>query len=87
MSYDATPEWTKKITLPETANLTCPECGRVAFNAQEALRAIMEHDYYHPRHVPPYLLLTCGNPDCPSCDGDFRVYLSVHITVVAIERY
>lgn len=84
MSYDYAPEWTKDITLPALNNLACPYCGQVPNNAHEVMEVLQGCTYYAVQHVPPYLTLTCDNPDCDFCDGDYAVYLAVEVRITKI---
>lgn len=78
MSYNSTPDWVKVII--ETSEMKCPACGCLAFNVVEATRCLFEHDYYAPRHIPPYLTLTCGD-----CGEDFRAHLVANVSITRIE--
>ena len=80
MSYEYDPEWTNTIQYPDNSTFKCPTCGAVAFNVNEVTGCLREMDYYAPRHIPPTLVFTCGNPDCPQCDEDFEYELSVVIS-------
>lgn len=84
MSYDGDPEWTKNITFPSSDEMRCPTCGVVAGNADEVMNDIREDSYYHPRHIPPTLVFTCNNPECPDCDKDYTAELAAVVTVVSI---
>ena len=80
MSYKDDPEWTRDIQYPDLTTFVCPICGVVAFNAYEVMSCLREMDYYSARHIPPKLVFTCGNPECPNCDENFEYTLSVVIT-------
>ncbi len=82
MTCNPTPTWTDDIKLPTANDLRCPTCGEVAVNADEVLGDLQADSYYNPRHIPPFLTPTCGNPKCADCDGDFRVLLRCEVTVV-----
>lgn len=79
MSYNGDPKWTEQIVLPLKEDMKCPTCGVVAFNVDDVMECLFEVGYYKPRHIPPKLIFTCGNPNCPDCDLDFYAELSVSV--------
>jgi hypothetical protein len=81
MSYNPDPTWTNNIVLPSIELMRCPTCGHVASNAKTVMDILCRPDYYSPRHIPPYLIFTCANPDCPNCDNDFLVELCVVVYI------
>jgi hypothetical protein len=86
MSYDGDPEWTKNIVLPNRDGMKCPTCSVVAGNVDEVMSDLAEPSYYHPRHIPPTLVFTCDNPECPDCDKNYTVRLSAVVSVVSITK-
>lgn len=81
MSYDPAPRWTQNIIIPSKYEIRCPECGQVAFNAEEIMECLTGHGAYEAQHVPPALIATCGNIECPRCDEDFATYLKVVVSI------
>ena len=79
MSYDPSPKWTDRIEYP-SVEMTCPACGKVPLDTSEVMDCLKETTYYVARHIPPKLTFTCDNPDCPSCDKNFKYALSVVIS-------
>ncbi|MBE7553134.1 MAG: hypothetical protein HS126_18835 [Anaerolineales bacterium] len=77
MSYNYNPEWTKDIVLPTIEEMGCPTCGAIAGNVEEVMERLAKASYYEPRHIPPRLTFTCDNENCPNCDEDYYVELSV----------
>lgn len=86
MSYNGDPEWTKNIYLPGREVMKCPTCGKVSGNVDEVMNVIKECEYYHPRHIPPTLVFTCDNPECPDCDKDYTARLSAVVAVMSIVK-
>ena len=80
MSFNYEPDWTQKIVYPDVSQYVCPECGEVAFNAQEVSGILKENGAYELRHIADVLVFTCGNPKCPMCDEDFEYEISAVIT-------
>lgn len=58
----------------------CPECGQTAPNITETTDVLRNVTYYTARHIPPDLIFTCANPECPYCDRAFYVPLSLTVT-------
>jgi hypothetical protein len=86
MSFNGDPKWTKNITLPDRGTMRCPTCGHVAANADEVMKILSESSYYWPRHIPPKLIFTCSNSECPHCDEDYSVGLAVQVLVILPSR-
>lgn len=81
MSFNPNPQWTRTIILPDfTAVARCPECNQLASNVDEITSVLRECTYYEARHIPPSLIFTCSNSQCPRCDIDFYVLLALHVT-------
>lgn len=82
MSLNLNPEWTKDLSLPDKSQMTCPTCKKVAFNASTVMECLYNPTFYAARHIPPELIFTCGNENCPNCYGDFSVKLSLTVVIV-----
>jgi len=80
MSFCSMPEWTEDIVLPLSEQMVCPECGAIAFNAEDVMECLRQSIYYKSRHIPQELVFTCGNPNCNKCDQDFSYKLSVVVS-------
>jgi len=84
MSYKQDPEWTKDFVLPSEMEFKCPHCRHVP-SSTDAIDVCKSVTYYAARHIPPFLSLTCTNPDCQHCDEDFEVHLRCVVTITKIE--
>ena len=86
MGYNPVPDWTEDIEYPAPHIYKCPVCGHVPNpkHVDEILDNLYNVGYYYPRHIPPKLVFTCDNEDCPHCDEDFEYALSVTISAVLI---
>ena len=84
MTWEYDPEWTKDYKLPQLSDLSCPICGKIPGHAQEFLNQLVgkgDDPTYAVRHIPPAIVLTCDNEDCPACDYDYEAFLKMTITV------
>ena len=87
MSFQFAPERTADITFPDWEKIAkCPECGHIAPNIQGITENLYSANHYAARHIPRYLVFTCANDDCPRCDIDFYVYLSVAVMASNAKR-
>lgn len=84
MSFNSEPEWTKKVTLPQKEEMPCPTCKKVSGNADQVITEMIIASYYNARHIPPTLIFTCDNEDCPDCDEDFEYELSLVVTAISL---
>jgi len=83
MSFDPDPKWTTDVILPQAELFACPDCGRVATNADDVMECLLSPTYYEARHIPEKLIFTCDNPACPRCDEVFTFSLSVVVSATA----
>jgi len=85
MSFDPMPEWTLSVLFPERGKFACPACNKSPTPKHFAAvtTALFFCGAYQARHIPPTLIFTCDNPDCPRCDKDFEYSLSVAVTATA----
>lgn len=79
MSYTPEPKWTDIIAIPDV--VVCPDCKVKPENYSTVIDCILNHDYYHPQHIPPVLEFTCFNPECDRCDQDFRYKTRVTVNL------
>lgn len=85
MSFSIDHDWAS-VDTSDLESLSCPKC-------QGILSSFLDRDenpiygvtYYAPRHIPPYVWLTCTNEDCELFEESIRVNLTVKINVELVK--
>lgn len=81
MSFNPTPEWTPRASLPRFGSYVyCPACKERPAGVVEAVAALYTNTYYNARHIPSRVTFTCSNPLCDHCDRDFYIDLTMVVT-------
>jgi hypothetical protein len=84
MSYNPNPEWAP-VDDSVIQTIPCPECGEhLVLQGEDDENPLYQGTYYHPRHIPPEVIMWCVNYECDLCEVEVVVKLKVNLEVAEL---